>query len=78
MSKLVANLADIPKEIPAGAWVAVSEKQRRTIAYGADPQSVLKKSREQGEQFPLMIRVPEKNAATFLQAFGLTLSAATA
>jgi Family of unknown function (DUF5678) len=78
MPKLATGIAELPNDIPAGAWVAISEKQRKTVAYGADPQSVLKKSREQGEQLPLMIRVPEKNAATFLQAFGLTLSAAAA
>jgi hypothetical protein len=59
MATLVKNFAEILKEIPAGAWVAISERQHRTIAFGADARSVLRQAREMGEQIPLMVRVSE-------------------
>jgi hypothetical protein len=57
MSKLVANLADLLKDIPAGAWVAISEQQHKAIAYGADARTVLMEARVQGERLPLMLRM---------------------
>ncbi|MGB6691928.1 MAG: hypothetical protein WBE76_29140 [Terracidiphilus sp.] len=63
MSKLVLNLAEILKEIPAGAWVAISEAQHQAIAYGADALTVLKEARVKGEHLPLMLRVPETDSA---------------
>jgi len=59
MSTLVANLADLLKDIPAGAWVAISEQQHKAIAHGADARSVLMEARGKGERLPLMLRVSE-------------------
>jgi hypothetical protein len=59
MSKLVPNFHEILNGIPAGAWVAISEKQQKAIAFGADAISVLKEARRNGERLPLMVRVPE-------------------
>jgi hypothetical protein len=63
MSKLVANLAEILKEMPAGAWVAISAVQNEAIACGEDALSVLKEARVKGEHLPLMLRVPETDLA---------------
>ena len=40
MPTTVANLPDLLKGIPAGAWVAISESQNRALAYGVDAQAV--------------------------------------
>jgi hypothetical protein len=63
MSRLVANLTDILKGIPAGAWVAISEGQHQALAYGADARSVLNEARGKGEPLPLMVRMPEQSSA---------------
>jgi hypothetical protein len=63
MATLVADLAEILKEIPAGVWVAISERQRKAIAFGADARSVLNEARGKGERLPLMLRVPAADAA---------------
>jgi uncharacterized protein DUF5678 len=63
MSKLIPNLSEILSAIPAGEWVAISERQQQAIAHGLDARSVLNEARGQGERMPLMIRVPEPNCA---------------
>lgn len=59
MSKLGFNIAQIFDGLPAGAWVAISEKLHKAIAFGADARSVLNEARGLGERLPLMLRVPE-------------------
>lgn len=66
MATTIADLSELLKGIPAGAWVAISESQHKVIAYGIDPQAVLDEAHEQGEKLPLMVRVPEQNLAMFL------------
>ena len=61
MSKLVSGFAEILRDIPAGAWVAISEKQKLVIACGADALAVLNEARSKGERIPLMVRVPEES-----------------
>lgn len=53
-------LADVPK----GAWVALSNDESRVITYAAELQQVLQKAKELGEQNPIILRVPEADAAT--------------
>lgn len=57
MSKLA--LHQLLQGIPAGVWVAISERQQKALAYGADARLVLKEARGQGENLPLMLRMPE-------------------
>ena len=57
MSK--TTLKQIFEGIPAGAWVAISEKQQKAIAFGPDARAVLNQARGLGERLPLMMRVPE-------------------
>ena len=63
MSTLVADLAEMLKEIPAGVWVAISERQRKAIAFGADARSVLNEARGKGERLPLMLHMPLTDSA---------------
>lgn len=66
MATTIADLSDLLKDIPAGAWVAISERQHKTIAFGVDARAVLNEAKEKGEQLPLMVRVPDRNTAMFL------------
>lgn len=63
MAALVTDLAQLLNGIPAGAWVAISARRNQTIAYGDDARSVLNEARGKGEQFPLMVRVPQTDLA---------------
>ena len=66
MATTIADLSDLLKDIPAGAWVAISERLHKAIAFGVDAQAVLDEARKQGEKLPLMVRVPDQNSAMFL------------
>jgi hypothetical protein len=66
MATAVVNLTGLLKGIPSGAWVAISEEQNRVVAYGADAQTVANKAKEEGEEHPLIVRVPEQAALMFL------------
>jgi Family of unknown function (DUF5678) len=66
MATTVADLPELLKGLPAGAWVAISEKQNKALAYGVDPQAVFDEARQKGEEQPLMVRVPDQNVAMFL------------
>ena len=55
-------LADVPK----GAWVALSADEERVVAYAAELQEVLLKSKEAGEENPVVTRVPESDASTLV------------
>ena len=66
MAATVADLPELLKGIPPGAWVAISESQGKALAYGVDPQSVLREAQQMGEPQPLMVRVPDRNMAMFL------------
>lgn len=46
------------KDIPAGAWVALSADNRLVLAAGADMRAVLLEAQKAGEADPIMLRVP--------------------
>jgi hypothetical protein len=58
--------ASLLKDLPASAWVAISEEQNRVVAYAAELQAALDLSRERGEPNPLVMRVPEESATLIL------------
>jgi hypothetical protein len=66
MPATVADLPELLKGIPPGAWVAISESQNKTLAYGVDPQAVFNEAQQKGENQPLMVRVPDQTMAMFL------------
>jgi Family of unknown function (DUF5678) len=65
MTASAAELSDLLKGIPSGAWVAISESKQVVMAYGPDAQEVLRKAKERGEERPLILRVPEQATAMF-------------
>jgi hypothetical protein len=66
MATATVELSDMLKGIPSGAWVAISERLHKVVAYGVDPQAVLNESHSKGEERPLIVRVPDQNSAMFL------------
>ncbi len=66
MATKIADLSELLKGMPAGAWVAISERLHKAIAFGVDAQAVLNEARKKGENLPLMVRVPDQNSAMFL------------
>ena len=66
MATPTLNFDKLFREIPAGAWVAVSEAENRVIAFGADLQQVLAEARDNGEPEPLVLKVPDRQEIVFL------------
>ena len=64
MAASAINFAELLKNIPPGAWVAVWNDQ--VLAYGADMQQVLAEARAKGIENPLIVKVPERLEALFL------------
>ena len=60
------DFAGLLQGLPPGAWVAISERSHRVIAYAAELRDVLENARQQGESDPLIVRVPEQAAILFL------------
>jgi hypothetical protein len=48
------------KDLPPGAWVAISELDRRVVACASELQAALDQANAQGETDPLVVRVPEQ------------------
>jgi predicted RNase H-like HicB family nuclease len=57
--KLLAN-------VPKGAWVALSHDEEKVIAFGPDLREVLERAKQAGENDPIVIRVPQSEAAALL------------
>jgi hypothetical protein len=66
MATTAMNVAELLKGIPEGAWVAISESAHKVVAYSADLQITLKTARENGEDDPLIVRIPEQSSVLFL------------
>lgn len=60
------DYAALLQGLPPGAWVAISERTQRVIAYAAELSDALESARQQGESDPLVVRVPERAAILFL------------
>ena len=65
MSSSVTELYELMNDLPAGAWVAISTKQHRVMAYGEDAEAVVAESKQKGEEHPLITRVPDPDAVMF-------------
>jgi hypothetical protein len=65
MATAVVDLPGLLKGIPSGAWVAISERMNSVLSYGPDAQEVLRKAKEQHEDLPLIVRVPDQRSSMF-------------
>ena len=52
--------------LPKGAWVALSNDEKRVIAYSADLQDALAKAYAAGEPDPIVVKVPETDASLLM------------
>ena len=60
------HLAELLKDVPRGAWVAISSAPERVVAFGLDLRAVLDEAKRKGEPSPLITRVPESANALIL------------
>ena len=66
MATCAMDFSELLKGIPEGAWVAISERAHRVVAYSADLPSVVAGAHDAGEDNPLIVRVPEQASTLFL------------
>jgi hypothetical protein len=66
MATATIDFSDLMRGLPAGAWVAISERTNSVLAYAAELQTVIQKARENGEEDPLIVRIPEQTSVLFL------------
>ncbi len=60
------DFTELLKDIPRGAWVAISEANNRVVSYGSDVNKVLMDAKSQGEADPIILRVPETSTSLML------------
>lgn len=60
------DLTELLKGIPRGAWVAISSRHEKVVAFGAELRAVLEEAKQKGEKDPLVTRVPESASALML------------
>jgi len=60
------DIGTLLKDIPAGAWVAISADGGEVVARGADVGLVLADAKQQGHEHPIVLRVPDSTGALIL------------
>ena len=71
IAALTFDFGALLKDIPKGAWVAISSDQTRVVTFGPDMGEVLQEARKRGEPNAIILRVPE--AQTYLILSGCDL-----
>jgi Family of unknown function (DUF5678) len=66
MATPVLDLTNLLKDVPRGAWVALSEDGKRVVSFGSDMRAVLAEAVNKGELHPTIFRVPEASTALML------------
>jgi hypothetical protein len=65
MAPPVKDFGELLKDVPPGAWVAISQDEQRVVAYAAEMRDALLKAKELGEEHPIIFRVPQ-SAVSFV------------
>jgi hypothetical protein len=60
------NFSELLRQVPAGAWVAISQDGTRVIAFGDELSVVIDQARDAGEADPIIARAPQANMALIL------------
>ncbi len=60
------KLTELLKDIPRGAWVAISSQHEKVVAFGSELRAVLDEAKTKGERDPLITRGPESTSAMML------------
>jgi phosphopantetheinyl transferase (holo-ACP synthase) len=63
MAPIVRDFDKLLEGVPRGAWVAISHDEDRVVAYAAELKEAISKAQEQGEQNPVIVRVPQSSGA---------------
>jgi len=66
MATALIHLAELLRNVPAGAWVAISEDEEKVVAYGADIQQVIAAAHDKGVKQPLIVKAPDRQKILFL------------
>lgn len=66
MAPAVQDFTKLLSQVPAGAWVALSQDEQRVVAYDAEVGEAIRKAKEAGEPNPVVTRVPQKPVALAL------------
>ncbi len=59
------SLAELLRPYP-GEWVTLSHDEKKVIGHGASLEEALQQAMEHGEERPILIKAPDKNAAFLL------------
>jgi hypothetical protein len=60
------DLGELLTGLPPGAWVALSHNGERVVAFAPDMREAIEKANAAGEEHPVILRIPESNAAFVL------------
>jgi uncharacterized lipoprotein YddW (UPF0748 family) len=63
MAPPVTDFGKLLEGIPQGAWVAIAQNENRVIAHAAELQDAIRMAQELGEPNPIVVRVPQFQAA---------------
>jgi len=63
MAGLPFDFSEILKDVPKGAWVAISHDKTRVVAFGSDLADVVEEAVRLGEPEPLVTKVPQTQNA---------------
>jgi hypothetical protein len=66
MTPAIRDFAKLFQGIPKGSWAAVSHDEQRVVAHGFDLKEVMERAKREGEDKPILTRVPETDSALVL------------
>jgi hypothetical protein len=66
MAPAVYDFSELLQGVPPGAWVAISNDEKRIVAYAAEMRDAVKAANDAGEQAPIILRVPLSPGAFLL------------
>lgn len=66
MATALIHLTELLKNVPSGAWVAISEDEEKVVAYGPEMQQVIATAHGKGVKQPLIVKAPDRQEILFL------------
>ena len=60
------DIERLTEGVPRGRWVAIASTRDHRVATGADVDEAIRNAQAEGEDEPIVIRVPESDAALVL------------
>lgn len=66
MTSATRNFAKLFEGIPKGSWAAISRDEEQVVAHGFDLDQVIELAKREGEENPIVTRVPETDSALVL------------